>query len=167
MDIIIRPEIPSDIESIQQVTHEAFAGKSYSAGTEPQIVAGLRNAGALFLSLVAIEDDAVVGHAAFSRVAINNEDIGWFGLGPISVAPAWQKKGVGSRLIQEGLSLLKESGAKGCVVEGSPAYYQRFGFHSHPALTYHGAPAPEYFMILSFDGNIPAGKVEYHEAFYV
>jgi putative acetyltransferase len=58
-------------------------------------------------------------------------------------------------------------GAQGCVLEGSPTYYQRFGFKSYPNLIYEGSPAPEYFMALPFYEAIPAGKVEYHQAFYV
>lgn len=167
MNLIIRPETSKDIEAIHHVTQLAFAGKPYSAGTEHLIVAGLREANALTLSLVAEMDGAIVGHAAFSLVTINGTYINWFGLGPISVLPGLQKQGVGSKIIREGLSLLKGQGAQGCVVEGDPRYYQRFGFKSHPALTYHGAPAPEYFMVLPFYENTPTGKVEYHEAFYV
>ena len=62
--------------------------------------------------------------------------------------------------------MLKEKGAKGCVLEGSPIYYQRFGFKSYPNLVYEGAPAPEYFMALPFYEEIPTGKVEFHKAFY-
>jgi putative acetyltransferase len=57
-------------------------------------------------------------------------------------------------------------GAKGCVVLGSPIYYRRFGFKSYPSLMYEGAPAPEHFMALPFDEEIPQGYVENHKAFY-
>jgi len=85
----------------------------------------------------------------------------------VSVLPELQKQGIGSKLIQTGLSLLKEHGAKGCVLEGSPKYYQRFGFESRIGLTYHAAPAPEFFMALPFYDETPTGQVEYHKAFYV
>jgi putative acetyltransferase len=121
----------------------------------------------LTLSLVAEVDGNIVGHVAFSPVSINNEFVDWYGLGPVSVIPELQKQGIGSKLIREGLSLLKERGAKGCVLEGSPKYYQRFGFKSYPDLTYHAAPAPEFFMALPFSDEIPQGKIEYHESFYI
>jgi putative acetyltransferase len=127
----------------------------------------LREAGTLSLSLVAEVDNKVVGHVAFSVVTINGEDIGWYGLGPVSVSPELQNQGIGSKLIKEGLSIIKTKGAKGCVLEGSPEYYQRFGFKAYPGLFYEGAPAPEYFMALPFYDDIPKGKVEFHKAFYV
>jgi len=54
----------------------------------------------------------------------------------------------------------------GCVLEGSPEYYQRFGFKTYPGLVYEGSPAPEYFMALPFYNEVPTGKVEFHWAFY-
>ncbi|MBI2331460.1 MAG: N-acetyltransferase [Chloroflexi bacterium] len=167
MDILIRSEQAKDIEPISQVTYAAFLGKFSDHPTEHLIVDGLREAGALTLSLVAEVNGKVVGHVAFSRVAINDAFVDWYGLGPVSVIPGLQKQGVGSKLIQEGLSLLKELGAQGCVLEGSPKYYQRFGFKAYAGLTYHGSPAPEFFMALPFYKEVPAGAVEYHKAFYI
>jgi putative acetyltransferase len=164
--MIIRPETSNDYEGITQVTLAAFGGKSYSAQTEHLIVKGLREAAALSLSLVAETDGNVVGHVAFSLVTINGSDQGWYGLGPISVQPALQKQGIGSKLIQEGLARIRAMGAKGCVLEGDPNYYNRFGFKSYPNLIYEGAPAPQYFMALPFSAKIPTGKVEFHLAFY-
>lgn len=90
----------------------------------------------------------------------------WYGLGPISVKPELQKQGIGSKLILEGLDTLRKLDAQGCVLEGNPEYYHRFGFKDHPNLIYENAPAPEYFMILPFHEDIPIGKVEFHKAFY-
>jgi putative acetyltransferase len=112
-------------------------------------------------------DGRIVGHVAFSPVVINGNYMDWYGLGPISVIPELQKRGIGSRLIKEGLSIMRERGARGCVLEGSPTYYHRFGFCSYPGLTYAGAPAPEYFMALPFYNDAPEGRVEFHKAFYV
>ncbi len=166
MELLIRPEKPTDHSPIEQITEAAFAGKPYSDQTEHLIVNRLREAGALTLSLVAELNGKIVGHVAFSAVAIDGEYKDWYGLGPVSVTPKLQKQGIGSKIIREGLSLLKEKGAKGCVLEGSPIYYLRFGFKSYPNLVYEGAPAPEYFMALPFYEEIPTGKVEFHKAFY-
>jgi putative acetyltransferase len=162
----IRTETPQDINAIEQITIAAFDDKPYTDGTEHLIINRLREAGAMFLSLVAEVDGKVVGHVAFSVVTINGEDIGWYGLGPVSVSPELQKQGIGSKLIREGLSLIKEKGAKGCVLEGDPGYYQRFGFKNYPGLFYEGAPDPKYFMALPFYADVPEGKVEFHKAFY-
>lgn len=167
MKILVRSEQASDIEAITQVTYAAFLGKFSDHPTEHLIVNGLREAGMLTLSLVAEMDGNIVGHAAFSPVTINETFVEWYGLGPISVLPELQKQGVGSKLIYEGLARLRDLGAKGCVLEGSPAYYQRFGFKPRAGLTYHASPALEFFMALPFYDEVPTGQVEYHQAFYI
>jgi len=164
--MIIRFETPDDIEAITQVMLAAFTGKFSDNPNEHLIIKGLREAGALSLSLVAEADGKIIGHVAFSVVTINGEDQGWYGLSPISVQPALQKQGIGSKLIQKGLARIREMGTQGCVLEGDPNYYNRFGFRSYPNLIYEGSPAPEYFMAIPFYADVPNGKVEYHPAFY-
>ena len=165
--MIIRPETSHDHEAITQVTLAAFTGKFSDRPTEHLMIKGLREAGALSLSLVAELDEKIVGHVAFSKVTINGEDRNWYGLGPISVQPALQKQGIGSKLIQSGLTQLRDMGARGCVLEGDPNYYNRFGFKSYLNLIYKGAPAPQYFMAHPFYDAVPQGEVEYHPAFYI
>lgn len=165
--MIIRPETSNDIKEIEAVTLAAFAGLFSDHPTEHLMINGLHEEGALLLSLVAELDGKIVGHAAFSPVSVNGEHKDWYGLGPISVSPKMQKQGIGSALIKEGLARLCAMSAKGCVVEGSPDYNQRFGFRSYPGLTYEFAPEQKYFMALPFHEEIPTGKVEYHKAFYV
>jgi N-hydroxyarylamine O-acetyltransferase len=166
-NVLIRVESQNDFEIIAHITESAFKGKPYADGTEPLIIQRLREENALPLSLVAEVNGKVVGHAAFSSVMIDGKDQGWYGLGPISVAPELQKQGVGSQLIRKGLSILHEQGACGCVLEGDPNYYRRFGFRSYPRLYYEGAPDPKYFMALPFYyQEVPEGKAEFHKAFY-
>jgi len=160
----IRPEQPSDIVAIRQLTKAAFAQMEYSSQTEAEIVDALRKANALTISLVAVEDAAVIGHVAFSPVTIDDEDMDWYGLGPVSVMPDRQSEGIGGKLIRDGLARLTDIGAKGCVVLGDPGYYTRFGFQNDANLIFEAAP-PEYFMRLVFDGPTPAGKVSYHDGF--
>ncbi|HUI90255.1 MAG TPA: N-acetyltransferase [Anaerolineales bacterium] len=161
----IRPETTSDYEAIEQVTIAAFAGKALSDADEHLIIRRLRQAGALSLSLVAAANQRIVGHIAFSVVKINRKDQGWYGLGPASVLPGLQKQGIGSMLIREGLTRIHDLGAMGCVLEGDPRYYQRFGFRSYPGLVYEGAPSATDFMALPFYQEVPNGKVEFHQAF--
>jgi putative acetyltransferase len=163
----IRAEALADIDAIERVTVAAFDGKPYSQQTEHLIVNGLREAGALSISLVAENEHKVIGHIAFSAVTINGIDLGWYGLGPLSVLPELQRQGVGTKLVEAGLTRIRDLGAKGCILEGSPQYYQRFGFKNISNLVYDGAPSQEYFMALPFYNDIPAGKVEFHKAFYV
>jgi putative acetyltransferase len=118
----------------------------------------------LTVSLVAILGGEILGHAAFSGVTINGETDGWYGLGPVSVRPAQQRKGIGQALINEGLDRLKAMQAKGCVVEGDPRYYRRFGFANVPGLCCRNVPQA-YFQCLVFKGPPPEGVVEFHPGF--
>lgn len=162
--LLIRDEQPGDIETISHITQAAFAAQPYSSHTEQFIVAALRDAGQLTLSLVALEDDEVVGHVAVSPVTLSSGDTGWHGLGPISVAPTHQQQGVGSALMRAAIARLQTMGSAGCVLLGEPAYYARFGFTANPALVLPGVPA-EYFQLLSFSGEPPVAQVRYHDAF--
>ncbi len=164
MAVLIRRETDADVAAIRTVTDAAFRGMTYASGTEAAIVEALRSAGALALSLVAEEGGRVIGHVAFSPVTVDGQDIGWLGLGPLSVEPAMQGAGVGTALVGEGLAQLRLAGIAGCVVLGDPAYYGRFGFMAGPRLRYGNAP-PEFFQGLSFTGAMPAGSVAFHAAF--
>ncbi|TLP69747.1 N-acetyltransferase [Pseudomonas nitroreducens] len=160
----IRPERPEDLPVIREVTTAAFAVAEHSSGTEAAIVDALRAGGVLSVSLVATVESAVVGHVAFSPVTVDGADLGWYGLGPVSVRPDLHGRGIGVALVRAGLERLKALDAKGCVVLGDPAYYPRFGFRQDPAIQYAGVP-PEYFMALSLDGSKAAGQVAYHSGF--
>ena len=164
--MIIRTETPQDYDAIKQVNIDAFANHPFSQQTEHLIVAALRDAGALTISLVAEDNGQVVGHIAFSPALIDGNDLNWFTLGPIADAPNRQKQGIGSRLIEAGLEALRQLGANGCLLVGDPAYYLRFGFRHSQSLSVEHVP-PEYFMCLPLAGEIPHGAVSHHPAFYV
>ncbi len=157
-------ERPEDVAIIGALTDAAFKGAPYSSQTEAKIVDALRAGGALTLSLIAVQDGEIVGHAAFSPVRIDGRAGGWQGLGPVSVWPDRQRTGVGSAIIHDGLDRLRAMKAHGCVVLGDPGYYGRFGFRSDPALRYGDVPA-RYFQGLPFTGGMPAGEVTYHPGF--
>jgi putative acetyltransferase len=132
--MIIRKETDADFEAITEITKAAFKTLAISNHTEQFIIKALRDANALTISLVAATDKKVLGHVAFSPVTISGGITGWYGLGPVSVLPELQKRGVGKSLIDEGLTLLRASGAKGCVLVGDPGCYKRFGFRNLPGL---------------------------------
>lgn len=164
MNPVIRQEVSTDVAAIHAVTVAAFLNAPHTAHTEQFIVDALRKAGALTISLVAEQDGEVVGHVAVSSISISDGSAGWYGLGPISVRPKLQRKGIGSRLMQAALRLLQERGASGCALVGDPAYYSRFGFKPVSGLVLPDVP-PEYFQALSFGPSIPCGVVTFHEAF--
>ncbi len=162
--MIIRNERESDIEAIFEVTKAAFVDCPHGEHTEQFIVNALRAAQALSVSLVAEADGRVVGHVAFSPVTISDGSTGWYGLGPVSVLPACQRRGIGSSLIREGLSRLKAMGGRGCVLVGEPKFYERFGFRNCPELVLEGVPR-EYFLALPLDETKPQGAVVFHGGF--
>ena len=162
--MIIRKEIQSDVGAISDITKAAFEHHPYSNNTEQFIINALRAANALTISLVAEVDGKLVGHIAFSPVTFSDGSENWYGLGPISVEPDYQKQGIGTKLVNEGLRLLKDLGAEGCVLVGNPNYYERFGFRSLNGLKHEGVPQ-ENFLALSFCSRIPVGVVQFHQAF--
>jgi putative acetyltransferase len=162
--MIIRKEKNTDFDSITNVTIEAFKNHPISHQTEHFIINALRSAGVLSISLVAEINGQIVGHIAFSPIKISDGTTGWYGLGPVSVSPDYQKKGIGKALINKGLSLLKEMGAQGCALVGSLDYYKKFGFKNYPEMIYEGIPQ-EVFLVLPFTEKIPKGIVVFHEGF--
>ena len=159
----VRAEAPSDIAAIAQVTAAAFATAQHSDGNEAEVIDRLRADGDLALSLVAVAG-GIVGHVAFSPVQISDGSRTWYGLGPVSVTPEFQRRGAGAALVRAGLALLRERSARGCVVLGNPDYYARFGFVHDPVLAYPGPPA-RFFQRLVLHGAPPSGVVTYAPGF--
>ena len=93
--MIIRNEKTSDFEAITEITLAAFADEPHSDHTEQFIVNALRAANALTVSLVAEIEGQVVGHVAFSPVTFSDGGRDWYGVGPLSVAPSYQRQGIG------------------------------------------------------------------------
>jgi putative acetyltransferase len=164
LKFVIRSEREGDVGAIRDVTVSAFKTLEISNHTEQFIIAALRDVKSLTVSLVAEVDGQVVGHIAFSPVTISDGTRNWYGLGPLSVLPEYQRQGIGNALVQEGLSRLKGLNAQGCCLVGHPDYYRKFGFKNMPGLEHEGVPQ-EVFLALSFDGHIPQGTVTFHEAF--
>ena len=122
---MIRDERAGDVPAVRLVNEEAF-GSPLEAG----IVDALRTSCADRLSLVAEGDGAVIGHILFTPVEIAAADgpLAGYGLAPMGVRTAWQRRGIGSALIAEGARRLREAGAPFVIVIGHPDYYPRFGF---------------------------------------
>ena len=106
-EIVIRNEAKDDHAAISEVTIAAFETMEISNHTEQFVVEALRFAKALAISLVAEIDGRLVGHIAFSPVTMSDGTKDWYGLGPVSVHPDFQSKGIGKALIREGLSRSK------------------------------------------------------------
>jgi putative acetyltransferase len=122
MAIDIRPENPGDVLAIRAV-HVA----SFPTAAEGQLVDALRSAGHLSISLVGVEKNEVVGHVAFSPVAVSGVVDG-VGLAPVAVRPEFRRRGIAEQLIRIGLTECKKLDCGFVVVLGDPRYYRRFGF---------------------------------------
>lgn len=162
--IVIRTETDADVDTIAEVTAEAFRTLEVSNQTEQYIIKALREVAALAVSLVAELEGRVIGHIALSPVTMSDGTPDWYGLGPVSVLPEHQRQGIGTALIEAGLARIREMGARGCCLVGHPEYYRKFGFENVAGLALEGVP-PEVFFALSFDGHVPQGTVGFHEAF--
>lgn len=162
--MLIRYERQGDEDTIHELTVAAFESMAFSNGSEAPILRALRTSGDLKLSLVAEEDGAIIGHVAFSPVAIGGIHDDWFGLGPVSVRPDRQRQGVGTALILKGLELLKERGAYGCALIGDPAFYSRLGFEGDGRLAY-GDVESRYIQRIVFSGPAPHGELKFAPAF--
>ena len=158
---VIRPEEMADIPAIHNLTKRAFAPMEYSEGDEQDLIDTLRAAGRLSLSLVAELDSQVIGHIAFSK-AMGADD--WHALGPISVEPVWQFKGIGLELIANGLSVLKNLNAQGCILVGDPKYYSKSGFVLAPQCCPPNQPS-QYFMVRLLRGTMPDVVFQFDPAF--
>ena len=123
--IAVRPETPQDIAAIDLVHRRAFPSP-----LEARLVRLLRDRRRAFLSLVATNENVVVGHILFSPVEIERKSSALMslGLGPVAVLPDHQRQGVGAELMAEGLNRCRAMGAECVVLLGDPAYYARFGF---------------------------------------
>lgn len=155
--IRIRREAPGDCAAVRFVNERAFGRPS-----EADLVDALRSAGAATLSLVALRDEAVVGHILFSPVTIASPegDMEALGLGPMAVPPACQRAGIGSMLVREGLSESKRLGFGAVVVLGHATYYPRFGFRRASAfgVRWEQDAPDEAFMLLELAPGILAGR---------
>ncbi|MHA6332200.1 GNAT family N-acetyltransferase [Qipengyuania sp. CAU 1752] len=165
MSVTIRPEQPGDERAIRALVDAAFHQAAWADGDEGELVDRLRADGDLALSLVAVNaDKAIIGHIGFSPIAIENAQGNWYQLAPVSVIPSGQKSGIGSRLVEAGKTLLKERGASGIALVGSPEYYSRFGFSGDHEVTLSEELDP-FLQILLLSGSMPSGTLRLAAAF--
>ena len=162
---LIRSEIAGDEAGINALNRLAFGGPG-----EWQIIARLRQAKLIAPSLVAGEKGRIVGHILFSwlPVRIDSRDVAAVALAPMAVHPDRQRRGIGSRLVREGLKRLPALGATAVIVLGHPHFYPRFGFSSAMARNLAGPFSGEAFMALELEPGAlrgENGKVTYPAAF--
>ena len=164
----IREETPEDFEAVRRVNELAF-GRTQEAA----LVEALRVSATPYVSLVAEDGGRVVGHIFFSPVRVQSEDAAHdaVALGPMAVLPDAQGRGVGSRLVLEGLEECRRRGHEVVFVLGHPEYYPRFGFVPTKArgITCEFPVPEEAFMLRELREGAAAarggGVVKYHPEF--
>jgi putative acetyltransferase len=163
----IRFEVEADAASVFAVNEQAFERPD-----EARLVERLRREADPYIGLVALRNEEIVGHIAFTPVAIE----GWeghpraAGLAPLAVMPAVQREGIGSALARAGLAECRARGFALVVVLGDPEYYARFGFEPASArgiANVYDAPAGAFRVLELQPGALHGarGTVHYHEAF--
>lgn len=165
MSLLLRRPDADDLNEILTV-HRAAFGREDEARLVEQLHASGRNT----FELLAEQQGEIVAHVLFSPIHIEHGDNQQaLGLAPMAVAPAWQRRGVGTALIHDALRALAISPFSAVVVLGDPAYYGRFGFTPASAFdlhdTYGGGDA---FMALALrEGGLHGyrGQVDYAPEF--
>jgi len=163
---MIRTEEDKDFAAVYAVNAAAF-----ETPLEANLVDALRQQASPVVSLVAEDNETVVGHIMFSPVSLTGHaDVKIMGLAPMAVAPNHQRKGIGSALVRAGLERCKQLGFGAVVVLGHPEYYPRFGFS--PSLRFgigceYEVPE-EVFMVMELQSAYlhgRSGAIQYHRAF--
>jgi putative acetyltransferase len=149
----VREERARDSDAVRMLIARAFGREA-----EARLVGRLRASGKARLALVAEDAGRLIGHVLFSEVSVA-ADCPVLALAPLSVLPAFQRLGVGSALVSDGLDRLRGGRISAVLVLGDPRYYSRFGFA--PASQFgiecpFPAP-PEAFMALELTPGALAG----------
>lgn len=161
----IRQETPSDIQAIARLNDQAFGGAYESA-----LIDRLRAAGLIAVSLVAQDEDDVVGHILLSRLAVTADErrLNTLALAPMAVVPERQRQGIGTALVRASIDAARTAKADVIVVLGHPDFYPRFGFSAARAAKLAAPFSGDAFMALELtpgalgDGT---GTVTYPPAF--
>jgi putative acetyltransferase len=116
---IVRNEDHSDIHFIHEVNTQTF-----NTPREADLVDALREAGKIVVSLVAEADRRIIGHILFSAVTVEGSALKILGLAPMAVLPKYQRHGIGTALIHDGLAECRALGFDAVVVLGIPTIIQ-------------------------------------------
>lgn len=122
-DIEIRESATGDSLAIERVYVDAFPDEDLLP-----LVRQLLKMESGLISLVAVVDNAIVGHVGFSMCQIADSENEVALLAPLAVSPTLHKQGIGSALVRTGFARLENAGLDFVLVLGDPTYYGRFGF---------------------------------------
>ncbi|WBB49468.1 N-acetyltransferase [Verrucosispora sp. WMMA2044] len=166
----LREELVADRDAVHELHRLAFGSHGEVVAA---LVQALRDDDPEALSLVAEEDDEVVGHVLFTRSLLDapRRLVPVQVLSPLAVAPDRQRRGIGGALVTHGLRLLDERGVPAVFLEGDPRFYSRFGFAAGGDLGFRRPslriPAPA-FQVARLSGYEPwmTGTFVYSDTFW-
>ncbi|MFV0444275.1 MAG: GNAT family N-acetyltransferase [Planctomycetaceae bacterium] len=142
----------------------------FPTDAEARLVAALRDAGRLTISLVARADDRIVGYVAFSPVTVESGETG-IGLAPVAVPADYRQRGIATELIRAGLAYCEAMEFGWTVVLGDPAYYGRFGYRAASSFglsdSYGGGDAFQVLELRPEAAPRGAGLVQYAREFEI
>jgi len=152
--------------------HGVVAAAFEDQPSVPAIVEELRATRRMVEELVYADGDAVVGHVALSRGWVDDAEqaVPVVVLGPLAVLPARQRDGIGTRLVEASLAVLRDRGEAYVFLEGAPGYYGPRGFARADA---HGFERPSEripwpaFQVAVLDDRGARGRLVYADAFWL
>lgn len=165
MEVTIRNEREEDNRAVEEVPREAFWNLYVPGCREHYIAHALRKHQDFIRELdhVALVAGRIVGNIMYTRASLANEkgeslDIASFG--PVSVHPAYQRQGIGSRLIQHSLLAAKDLGFKVIAIYGDPHNYCKHGFRNGKdlAISDGNGDHPYGLLVLELTPGLLAGQ---------
>jgi predicted N-acetyltransferase YhbS len=175
MNIETRQEQAQDHDAVYILTEKAFRNMPYGNHDEQELVGRLRKSPAFIpeLSMVAVADGEIVGHIMLTknRIVNDREVFESLTLGPVSVPPELQGKGIGSLLIRAAHDKALEMGFTSVLLVGHEKYYPRFGYlpaSGFGILSPIEVPDPVFMAVELVPGALKdvAGTVEYPKEFF-
>ncbi|RJF93298.1 GNAT family N-acetyltransferase [Sphingomonas cavernae] len=165
MTVKLRVEAPGDAAAIRAVNCAAFPTEA-----EADLVEALRADGDAAISLVAEDNDEIVGHVLLStmQVSADGRAVRAAGLAPVAVVPGRQAQGIGSALVRSAIDAARAQGFEMLFLLGEPEYYGRFGFSVEAAAPFASPYAGPYFQALMLEPAMvspKAGDARYARAF--
>lgn len=171
MNVSIRLEEAKDYRAVEELTREAFWDIYRPGCCEHLIVHKLRKTPAFVkeLSYLACDETSIIGSIIYSRAKVvnaENKEFEVLCMGPLSVFPSWQGKGIGSLLMNYSIEKAKELGFKAIIIFGNPKYYQRFGFKNaeqYGITTSSGENFDPFMALELFEGALTGITGKYYE----
>lgn len=171
MKIELRQEKPADYQETENLTREAFWNQYAPGCSEHYILHVMRNCPAFVpeLDIVAEADGKIVGNVIYTKAVIAGDDGKKYEvlcLGPISVLPEYQRKGIGRKMIEDTQKQAKEMGFRAVLLCGDPKLYSRMGFV--PAETFGIRTGENKYMAALqafelYEGALSGAKGRYYE----